>query len=274
MKKILVPTDFSNQAHQAIKAAASIAQNSSTEIILLHIIDLPQETMDMIKPGYDIPEIIFFKENAEKKLMETAQLPELNNLTISIVLRLGKTFDEVNQVAKENNIDLIVMGSHGASGFKEVFVGSNTEKVVRSSEIPVLVIKGEQTNISFNNVVFASDFLEKNPTAYNKILEFLKERNATPHFLMVNTPNSFKSTHEAERIIEEFLTDLTIDKHHFAIYNDTEIEKGISRYADRINADLIVMGTHGRKGFARFINGSISEDIVNHSQRNIITFKM
>lgn len=274
MKKILVPTDFSNQAFNAVKSAASIARGNDTEIILLHIIDLPQETMDMIRPGYDLPEIILFKEAAEQKLREVAQAPELANITVSIVLRLGKTFNEVNDVAKENNVDLIVMGSHGASGFKELFIGSNTEKVVRSSEIPVLVIKSQGSDIRFDNVVFASDFLEDNTVAYNKILSFLKERNAKPHFLMVNTPNSFKPTHESERIIQEFLSQLTVEDHHFAVYSDFEIEKGITNYANRINADLIVMGTHGRKGFSRFINGSISEDVVNHSERNIITFKM
>ena len=273
MKKILVPTDFSEQAMNAVKAAASIAKNTSIEIILLHIIDLPQETMDMIKPGYEIPEIILFKQSAEQRLIEIAKSSVLENLNVSVVMRLGKTFNEVNLVAQENNIDMIIMGSHGASGFKEVFIGSNTEKVVRSSEIPVLVIKGNETEISFNNVVFASDFIEKNTEAYNKILSLLKEKQAKPHFLMVNTPNSFKPTHEAERIIEDFLKDLDTDDYHSAIYSDFEIEKGIANYADRINADLIVMGTHGRKGLARFINGSISEDIVNHSNRNIITFK-
>lgn len=274
MKKILVPTDFSDQAFNAVKAAASIAKHSDTEIILLHIIDLPQETMDMINPGYEIPEIMLFKQAAEQRIVELAKSPILENNAVSVVLRLGKTFNEVNLVAQENNVDMIVMGSHGASGFKEVFIGSNTEKVVRSSEIPVLVIKGDTTDISFTNVVFASDFMEKNPLAYNKILNFLKDKNAKPHFLMVNTPNSFKTTSDSEKIIQDFLKDLDIADYHFEIYNDFEIEKGIANYADRINADLIVMGTHGRKGFARFINGSISEDIVNHSNKNIITFKM
>ena len=137
MKKILVPTDFSDQAFNALKAAAGIARKSNAEIVLLHIIDLPQETMDMIKPGYDLPEIMFFKESAEARLTQTSFSPELSGLTVSQILKLGRTFSEVTEVAKANNIDLIVMGSHGASGFKELFIGSNTEKVIRTSEIPV-----------------------------------------------------------------------------------------------------------------------------------------
>lgn len=274
MKKILVPTDFSDQANNAIKAAASVAKGYDTEIILMHVIDLPHETVDMIQPGFDLPEVMLFKKMAEQKLIESAKKAELKGLTVSVVLRLGKFFNEVEAVSNENTIDLIVMGSYGASGLKEMFIGSNTEKIVRASQVPVLVIKSDQTDICFDNVVFASDFLEKNPEAYNKILHFLTERNAKPHFLMVNTPNSFKPTHEAETIIQEFLKDLEVEDYTFAVYNDFDIEKGLSNYAEKINSSLIVMGTHGRTGLSRFINGSISEDVVNHSTKNIITFKI
>lgn len=274
MKKILVPTDFSEQANIALKAAAGIARKSSAEIILLHIIDLPQETMDMIKPGYDLPEIMFFKEHAEVKLTQTSLSEELSGLNVSQILKLGRTFDEVTEVAKANNIDLIVMGSHGASGFKELFIGSNTEKVIRTSDIPVLTIKGDETEVSFNKVVFANDFTEETARGFQKIVDFLKLNGSTPHFLMVNTPNNFKPTHVAEELAHAFLKQYNLDDYEFSIYNDLDIEKGILNFAERVDADLIAMGTHGRKGFARLLNGSISEDLMNHSPRSIITFKL
>lgn len=274
MKKILVPTDFSEQAGIALKAAAGIARKSNAEIVLLHIIDLPQETMDMIKPGYDLPEIMLFKEGAEAKLTQTSLSEDLNGLTVSQILILGRTFNEVIQVAKANNIDLIVMGSHGASGFKEFFIGSNTEKVIRMSEVPVLAIKGNTTDIKFDKVVFANDFTEESAKGFEKIMSFLNTNGATPHFLMVNTPNSFKPTHIAEEMAHNFLKQFNLDAYEFSIYNDLDIEKGILNFAERVNADLIAMGTHGRKGFARLLNGSISEDLMNHSPRSIITFKL
>lgn len=274
MKKILVPTDFSDQAFNALKAAAGIARKSNAEIVLLHIIDLPQEAMDMIQPGYDLPEIMFFKQHAESRLTEIALSTELNGLTVSQILKLGRTFNEVTIVAKDNNIDLIVMGSHGASGFKELFIGSNTEKVIRTSEIPVLAIKGDQSEIKFDKVVVANDFTEEVKPSFEKIIHFLKSNGGTPHFLMVNTPNNFKPTHVAEQMAHDFLKQFNLDHYEFSIYNDLDIEKGILNFAERINADLIAMGTHGRKGFARFLNGSISEDLMNHSPRSIITFKI
>ncbi|HLW40784.1 MAG TPA: universal stress protein [Flavobacterium sp.] len=274
MKKILVPTDFSDQAFNALKAAARIARKSNAEIILLHIIDLPQETMDMVRPGYDLPEIIFFKNHAESRLTETSLSPELNGLTVSQVLKLGRTFSEVTEVAKVNNVDMIVMGSHGASGFKELFIGSNTEKVIRTSEVPVLTIKGNESEIKFDKVVVANDFTEDVKDSFQKIINFLKANGGTPHFLLVNTPNNFKSTHVAEEMAHNFLQQFELEGYEFSIYNDIDIEKGILNFADRINADLIAMGTHGRKGFARFLNGSVSEDLMNHSPRSIITFKL
>lgn len=274
MKKILVPTDFSDQANIALSAAAGIARKSNAEIVLLHIIDLPQETMDMIKPGYDLPEIMFFKQHAESKLTQIALSPALNGLTVSQILKLGKTFDEVNIVANANNIDLIVMGSHGASGLKELFIGSNTEKVIRTSNIPVLTIKGNNADIKFDKVVVANDFTEDVKEGFEKIIEFLKANKATPQFLFVNTPNNFKPTHVAEKLAHDFLAQYNLGTYDFSIYNDLDIEKGILNFAEREKADLIAMGTHGRKGFARFLNGSISEDLMNHSDRSIITFKI
>lgn len=274
MNKILVPTDFSEQAGIALKAAAGIARKSNAEIILIHIIDLPHESMDMINHGYDLPEIMMFKQAAEAKLTQTSLSEDLSGLNVSQILVLGRTFNEVINAAKANNIDLIVMGSHGASGFKEFFVGSNTEKVVRMSDIPVLAIKGTNTDIKFDKVVFASDFTEEALPNFEKIINFLKSNGGTPHFLMVNTPNNFKPTHIAEEIAHNYLKQFNLEAYEFSIYNDLDIEKGILNFANRVDADLIAMGTHGRKGFARLLNGSISEDLMNHSPRSIITFKL
>lgn len=274
MKKILVPTDFSDHAFNAVKAAASIARKTNAELLLLHIIELPQEAMDAIKPGHDIPEIMFFKQWAEKRLSETSLSPELNGLNVSQILLLGRTVNKVAEAAADNNVDLIVMGSHGASGFKELFVGSNTEKVVRHSEVPVLVIKNDETEIKMERVVFASDFMVENKASFVNALNFFRTSNVKPHFLMVNTPNNFKPTHVAEKFVADLLKEFDMTEYEFSIYNDLDIEKGILNFSERVNADLIAMGTHGRKGISKFLNGSISEDLVNHSSRSLLTFKI
>lgn len=274
MKKILVPTDFSDHAEYALKVAAQIARKNNGEIVLLHMLELPHEGSDAIGSGHDIPEIIFFKKKAEERLDEIANSNILSGISVTQITKLERAFDGILNFSGKDEIDLIVMGSHGASGFKEMFIGSNTEKVVRHSETPVLVIKKDSDNFTVNNFVFASDFTDEAKKPFKKVIEFANEFNAKIHLLMVNTPNNFKSTSVAEKMINDFIASFDISNYATHIYNDVNVEKGILHFAKSVNADLIGISTHGRKGLSHFFNGSISEDLVNHAKRPVVTFKI
>ncbi|MES2545786.1 MAG: universal stress protein [Bacteroidota bacterium] len=274
MKKILVPTDFSKHAEYALKVAAQIAKKNNSEIFLLHMIELPPQGSDAITHGSEIPQIMHFKDLAIKKLDRLMDVDYLQGIKVSEVLQFQKAFDGILNISKKNDIDLIVMGSHGASGFGELFIGSNAEKVVRYSEVPVLVIKNETPDFKANQFVFASDFSPEIKPSFNKLVEFAKVFNSHMNLVMINTPNSFKPNMVAERIMDDFLKDVSFTNYSKHIYNDMNIEKGILNYASSINADLIGMCTHGRTGFSHFFNGSISEDLVNHTVRPVITLKV
>jgi K+-sensing histidine kinase KdpD len=155
-----------------------------------------------------------------------------------------------------------------------MFIGSNTEKVVRNSSVPVLVIKKEDGNFNADSFVFASDFSDEIKEPFKKVVEFANNFNSHLHLLMINTPNSFKSTHVAQEIMDDFISGFEISNYSTHIYNDVNVEKGILHFAKTIKADLIGMSTHGRKGIAHFFNGSISEDLVNHAKRAVVTFKI
>jgi nucleotide-binding universal stress UspA family protein len=155
-----------------------------------------------------------------------------------------------------------------------MLIGSNTEKIVRHSEVPVLVIKNEINDFKADNFVFASDFSNEIKKPFQKLVDFANVFNANLHLVMINTPNSFKSNNVAEKIMTDFIKDFSVNKHSLHIYNDTNVEKGILNFANKIDADLIGMCTHGRTGFAHFFNGSISEDLVNHAVRPVVTFKI
>ena len=92
--------------------------------------------------------------------------------------------------------------------------------------------------------------------------------------LYINTPSEFKTTKEINAKIKSFLKDLDDSNFSVHIYNDISIEKGILNFAAETNAHLIGMGTHGRRGLANFFNGSVSEDLVNHANMPVMTFKI
>ncbi len=274
MKKILIPTDFSDHAEYALKVAAQIARQNDGEIILLHMLELPHQGSDAVGSGKDVPEIMFFKNAAIKKLEDLMDEDYLDGLTVSEVVQFELAFDGIMKISKKNDVDLIVMGSHGASGYKEMFIGSNAEKVVRNSDVPVLIIKKEQEKFEVKNFVFASDFADEIKKPFEKAVSFANRFGATLHLAMINTPNNFKSTSECESIMKNFVSGFNIDKYETHIYNETNVEKGILNFSNSINADLIGMSTHGRKGLSHFFNGSISEDLVNHASRPVVTFKI
>ena len=276
MKKILVPTDFSEQAENALKVAAQFAKTYNADIYLLHMLELPMQLIDPTSNNnsQNLPESLFFMKLAHKRFEEVLASDYLEGVTVHETVHFHEAFDGIMEVSKEHDCDLIIMGSHGATGFKEMFIGSNTEKVVRYSEIPVLVIKQEIPNFRVDNFIFATDFSEETKRPFNEAVKFANKIDANIHLVYINTANKFKTTEEAEKKMSNFLEGMESKTFNLHIYNDRTIEEGILNYAQSIDAGLIGISTHGRKGLAHFFNGSLSEDIVNHAKRPVITFKI
>ncbi|MFD1616249.1 universal stress protein [Gelatiniphilus marinus] len=274
MKKILVPTDFSKQAENALKVAAQLAKQHGGEIYLLHIVEIPMHKVDPLSSYNNLPEAIYFMKLAHKQFEALKAKPYLNGLTIHEHVDLHEIFKGIFQSCKKHEIDLVVMGSNGVSGLREMLIGSNTEKVVRTSETPVLVIKNEHEKFRVKNFVFASDFKDECKTPFKKAIGFAEVLGAKIHLLMVNTPNKFLTSAKANKRMDAFVKTFKYANYSTNIYNDLNIEKGVMNFSKSIHADLIGMSTHGRQGISHFFNGSISEDLVNHAKRPVITFKI
>ncbi|MEN9906889.1 MAG: hypothetical protein RLZZ540_30 [Bacteroidota bacterium] len=274
MKRILVPTDFSKQAENALKAAAQIARKNDLEIHLLHMLEIPSQMNDAITGGAAIPEIMLFIKKAKETMQYIKDKNYLQDLTIVESIKLEKASHGILSYSKEHNIDLVVMGSNGISGIEEIIIGSNTEKVVRLSAVPVIIIKEETTNFNPSNIVFASDFSEEIKKPFQKIIDFANLFDAKLNLVTICTPNSFKTTAITKKIVNKFISDFEIKNFSTHIYNDLNIEKGIIHFSKEINADLISLCTHGRTGLSHFFTGSISEDLANHATKPLLVFKI
>lgn len=274
MKKILVPTDFSEEANNALNVAAQLAKKYDAEIYLLHLLELPLHQIDAMATHSELPEAMFFMKLAHKRFEELASQDFLEDIQVHETIEFDQSFAGIKDTCRKHDIDLIVMGSHGVTGFKEMFIGSNTEKVVRSSDVPVLVIKNKHEAFDINDFVFASDFKNDNKETYKQAVKLAKAFDSKIHLVMVNTANRFTTTEVANQRIESFIKDTNFENYCVNIYNDETVEQGILNFSKSINADLIGISTHGRQGIAHFFNGSISEDLVNHAKRPVVTFKI
>mgnify|MGYP000580847268 CR=1 FL=1 len=275
MKKIIVPIDFSEHSEYALKTAAKLAKRSNAELLALHMLEMS----DVILTKSDSEQqqkALFFLKLVEQRFETFLDKDYLKDVNITPIVKHFKVFSEVNDVAEEHDADLIVMGSHGTSGFTEFFVGSNTERVVRNSETPVLVIKNEIKDIDFGTAIFATNFEEENVRPYLNATSMFEALGAKLMLLYVNLPNEhFKSSVEIEKKIAKFLltADGNLDKLDDVAYQaDYTVEQGVMNYANKVGADIIAIPTHGRKGISHFFAGSIGEDIANHSPLPVITF--
>ena len=273
MKKIIVPVDFSEQSKFAIKVAATLAKKHDAEILALHMLELNQ-AMITSSEGFHPEQTVFLLKLAEKRFTEFLDRPCLEGIKVTPIIKHFKVFSEVNEVAAQNGAELIIMGSHGTDGLKEIFVGSNAEKVVRNAEIPVLVVKEELIDFKVERFVFACDFQEESLPAFQKAKQFAELLSAELELVYINIPgDDFLSHKDAYERINQFLSQANVGR-QVEIYNDYSVEKGILNYSETISADIIGIPTHGRKGLSHFFMGSIGEDVSNHSKIPVVTFKI
>jgi nucleotide-binding universal stress UspA family protein len=276
MKRILVPVDFSKEAESAAKVAASIAKKTGSEIFLVHMLELPVTTIDPAEMNTmsSEPQIIYFMKLAHQKFEKFKKLPFFKGITVVETIQFQHAFSGIINESEKNNIDLIVMGSQGASGLQEMFIGSNTEKVVRRSNVPVLVIKQSVKDFVVNDIIFASDFNKESKSTFHRVINFAELFDAKIHLLYINTIHNFNTTKTIESRIAHFMDDFDYTNYTTNIYNDISIEKGILSFARDIDADLIALNTHGRSGLSQLFNGSVGQELANHALRPVVTFKI
>ncbi len=275
MKKILVPCDFSDPAVQAFKLACEMAKQSRGEVFLLNIIEVPvmHDTVLMPTLYFEQQFMDDTKSAAERKFAKMIAKWAADGLRVHGSVQFGPTAATIRQFIDEKKIDLVVMGTHGASGAKEFLIGSNTERIVRTSPVPVLAIKKSTKLSSIKNIVFANDLSMEAEKLTLKVKELQGFLKATLHVLFVNTPGGFKRDSITNKLLKDFAKRFMLKDYTLNVYNDLDQESGVANFAQTVGADLIALSTHGRTGLNHFLSGSIAENMVNHLDYPIWTFK-
>lgn len=278
MKRILVPIDFSEHADYALEVAANLAVRHNAEILILHMLGLSEAYLTKDE-SQEAAEAHYYMKLAKTRFDKFLHKPYLKDVKHREMVQNYKIFSEINHVAREHKADLIVMGSHGRSGLGELFVGSNTEKVVRTSTIPVLVVKIRRPDFNPRKVIIATDFNTEGVQAYKNLRNLIDLWDPEVILVHVNLPNEkFQSSQERKESAFHFIdaahgghlpSNTTIE-----YVSDYTIENGIYHEAFEKDADLIGLTTHGRSGLMHFFKGSIGEDLANHAKFPVLTCKI
>ena len=276
MENLLVPCDFSPESREAYQFALRLAGKTNGAVSVLKAIDLPvmYESALGATPYYFDPTLIKeLKEEAASQFEKMKkQFP--SDVPSTFFAQEGPVTPIIRQFITDHNIDLVIMGTRGSSGLEEYLIGSNTEKIVRFSPVPVFAIRKAPGIDSIKNIVFPTT-LEKNQTALlSEIKQLQGFFKAKLHLLLVNTPYNLLRTVDEKEKMEAFAKQNGLENYTLNLRDDFREPNGIMRFAAEINADLIAMGTHGRRGLNHLFTGSIAEDVVNHLDCPIWTFSI
>ncbi len=268
MKNILIPTDFSACADFAVDAGIQLAERFDTQVHLLHCLPA-QKTWQKKDPNAQLERSKAIK-NAETLLASTVK--EHPNLSFTTKITSGKLPIEVAAYAEQVNVDLVVMGSHGASGRSEYLIGSNTQKVVRKIHLPVLVIKDKLANLNFEKVVFATNLNQEEKEAFARFKDFVKHFLPEIHIVYINNDPFFGLPYvHTKEILEEWKVlakPFECKTHYFSAYT---IDQGIRALSEDIGAHLVCISNHQRHPMKRMFAGSNVEALVNHSNLPVLS---
>ena len=241
MKTIIVPTDFSPIAKNAMNFAADMATHINASLLLLHVYQVPVSMTDVPVVMISTEEL---KKSSESKLQELKDaLTHITSGKIKIYseARLGDVSDELEDVCKRIQPFAVIMGTHGASGMERILFGSTTLTAIRHLKWPVIVVPpGKEYGTGIKKIGFACDFdkvVETTPIDFIK--NMVKEFGAELHVLNVDHDGKhFKpGTPEESLMLHTLLQDLN-PNYHFIDHVD--IEDGINEFVEKNNIDLLI----------------------------------
>lgn len=277
MKKILVPTDFSEPSYYGLVASAELAKKTGAAVHIFNACEVSNYYYST-DPMVITPPASIMIEGINEQMIKTANT-KLNNLKKRPSLKGVKvtTFCEITSnvhnsitaYADKVKAELIIMGSHGAGNLREIILGSTAERVVRFALKPVIVIPVKPAKGLFKKIIFASDFAPEAYGIFPFVREIAKINSSEIHLLKVNTMDQFSRTIDDRKKIQDFSRKFG-GGFVTSLYSDYMKEEGILNYAHEVKADLIAIGTHGKKGLRRFFSEDVSEGIVRLSHIPIL----
>ncbi len=272
MKKILVPVDFSDASLNALNVACHLAVRTHARLYVLHVNEMAPYIMSV--PRYDFPAAAVAAENYNKEADERIQALKsvlldtagFGKLHVEVAVKEGLMISVVKETVEKEGVDLIVMSTLGASGWKEVFVGSNTERVIRHASCAVLVIPDGMDDIKIKHVLAPTTLKPDQKGVFETIKAWQDLLDFDVHLLYVNDPLYALAPGDVAAAKDELVERTGLRKTTLHRYGQTLYEEeAILHYAFKEKANLIVMGTHQRRGLSHLLFGSITEDTVNHT---------
>lgn len=267
MKKILVPVDFSDASINALEYALEIAKRNQSSITLLHVCSPPyaDPAIDAISTSQFLQSIL---ENANEQIDKLITNYASATIAISKHVLVGSL---TSFMQEEEGVDLIVMGTTGASDTINKYIGSNTLSVINSSSIPLIVVP-KQLKYQVSKVIYATQLEFEEFDSINRAMQFCNHLNASMDFIHIETDGELDIVSDSAIIAkmkEKFGEHILI---HF--YNHNNVIKGLNEFIDEHHYDLLIVAHRDRNFITRFIDPGNTKSIALYSHAPVLFFHL
>ena len=267
-KKILIPTDFSETSNLAIEHGAFMAKLCRADIIMLHVLEHTYESFNIVAPEIKLEMPGNIEERIMDKLREVGEkIRKDYGVSSEVISTSGNICHEVVSAAKEEQCDMIVMGTHGVSGFEEFFMGSNSYKAVTKSTVPVLTVQSHAKRIGFTEILLPIDNSDHSRQKVNHAAAIAKRYGSRIHVLGLLDEDDAEDLNKFQIKIDnvcEYLQkcEIPYTQKVEVAYNQA---RSTLKFAREIAADIIIIMTDQEESHTGLFIGPYAQQVVNHS---------
>lgn len=265
INRILLPTDFSEVANNALVFALDLCQKTNSAIHILHVNPVPVADINFPQETYQL----YLSEMKDYAGKELAALVEKylkpSGIAYTTHTQIGFVNDEVLQYVQNHQIDLVVMGTTGASGLQELLIGSNTASVVGRATVPVFVIPPSARHNEFKHVLYASDYSEPEFPAVSRLIYFAELYDARITVIHAKT-ESDRYFNSEDNFFVKNRQKIKSEQISIETVGEKDITDAVNDYIDHKGVDMVVMAKHNRSWFDRIFHRSLSKRMTYHTR--------
>jgi nucleotide-binding universal stress UspA family protein len=270
IKKVLVPVDFSPPSRLALDHGVVIARKFGARLLLLNVVEAFWSVM------YTLPDEIARIEDSHRnqawRMLTATMTPEdRNEVDHRILIRAGDIQNEIMDTIREQAIDMVVMGTHGRGLVARTLIGSVTRSILRNSPAPILTVCCVSRMLSFDRILFATDFSETCDQAFRFTVELA--RSLSSNLCIVHAINGSDPLHEGAKLKLDEMTELGAGQqiNVTTLIRDGDPAEAIFQAAEDTRSDMIAIGVRKKPALERVLFGAIAERIIRESRLPVLS---
>lgn len=271
MKTILVPTDFSEAADNALKVAKSIAQKTKATIHLANFYSIP--VADYSYPEISMPAEIMeeVRKSATEGVEKLAANLNAEGFSATSTVEMGMVSDEIVELGNKLEADLIIMGTTGASGILNKIIGSNAARVMQRTMRPIILVPQDAAFDGIDKVVYLDQLKEDDTAVLSKLFAFADELGVNNiKLLNVNTGFFFQPVNE--HLLIQLDRAFGLERIKLETVDGADVKEGIDHYLENHQIDLVVMSTHKKTLLERIFSGSNTNEMALYSKVPLLVY--